>query len=65
MKVKVYSNFPLDGGEKLKLAGLMKESKCPNESLRITFPTRYQGIDEDSIYFDKGVHKKCVTEIEY
>ena len=41
---------------------IMKESKCPHESLRNSFP-RYAGIDEAGIHFDSMDSGKYVYEI--
>lgn len=46
----------LSDSELNKIRGILKESKCINESLRATFPHTYSHIDEDKniIYF--GAH---------
>lgn len=52
-KVNVFSKRPLTEQEKEQIAGILHESKCPNESLRATF-TRYSHMDGDDIFFDEG-----------
>ncbi len=38
--------MPLSDTELQKIRDILKESRCPNESLRSTFPETYYRIDE-------------------
>ena len=53
--------MPLSDFEIHQIQGIMKESRCPNESLRATFPEAYHRIDEEEgvIYF--GQHSYDYT----
>jgi len=51
----------LSDNELRKIRSILKESRCPNESLRVTFPDGYHHIDEEKgvIYF--GAHSYDYT----
>lgn len=53
--MRVKSITPLSDFELRKIQSIMKESKCPNESLRASFPEAYYHIDEELgiIYFGR------------
>lgn len=56
----VKSMTPLSDAELSKIRGIFAESKCPNESLRETFPTGYHHMDADgTVYF--GAHSYDYT----
>lgn len=59
--MRIKSIVPLSDSELRRIQGILKESNCPNESLRATFPETYQRIDEENgvIYF--GVHSHDYT----
>lgn len=72
MKATIFSVDPVSAKEAGRVRDILRESKCPNESLKETFPERYHGMKVvDSfglllIYFDGGsrdVGQKL--EIEY
>ena len=56
--MRVKSIVPLSDSELRRIQGILKESNCPNESLRATFPETYQRIDEENgvIYFGIPSH---------
>lgn len=51
----------LSDNELRKIQSIMKESRCPNESLRATFQDGYHHIDEEKgvVYF--GAHSYDYT----
>ncbi len=53
--MRVKSIMPLSDFELLRIQSIMQESRCPNESLRATFPEAYHRIDEEEriIYFGR------------
>lgn len=56
--MRVKSIMPLSDTELKKIRDIMKESICPNESLRATFPETYHRIDEEAgiIYIGRHSH---------
>ena len=59
--MRVKSITQLSDNELHKIKSIMQESRCPNESLRATFPHGYHHIDEEEgiIYF--GAHSYDYT----
>lgn len=59
--MRIKSIVPLSDSELRRIQGILKESNCPNESLRATFPSGYHHIDEETgiIYF--GAHSHDYT----
>lgn len=59
--MKIKSITQLSDNELRKIKSILKESRCPNESLRATFPHGYHHIDEETgiIYF--GAHSHDYT----
>ena len=59
--MRVKSICQLSDNELRKIKSIMQESRCPNESLRATFPHGYHHIDEETgiIYF--GAHSHDYT----
>ena len=59
--MQVKSITQLSDNELRKIQSIMKESRCPNESLRATFQDGYHHIDEEKgiIYF--GAHSYDYT----
>jgi hypothetical protein len=57
----VKSITQLSDNELNKIKSILKESRCPNESLRATFPDGFHHIDEEKsiIYF--GAHSHDYT----
>lgn len=55
----------LSDAERNKIRQILSESKCPNESLRATFPTAYHHMDAEGqvIYF--GAHSYDYTYTVY
>jgi hypothetical protein len=53
--MRIKSITPLSDFELLRIRNILKESRCPNESLRATFPEAYYRIDEEEeiIYFGR------------
>lgn len=50
--------------EMAKIKDIFKQSECPNESLKTTFPSRYKGIDHGCYMFDSATIEfdmLCVT----
>lgn len=47
----IISLNPLTSLEILQVKQILRESRCPNESLRNTFE-RYSGVDNGKIFFD-------------
>ena len=68
MKILVYSRNPLNTVEKIRIEGIVTQSKCPNESLKNTFKRFSFMQGNQVIYFDDiTVQNRCeaiVTEIE-
>lgn len=44
MKIRLMSEKSVSVPEYKKVIDIFKQSKCPNESLRNTFPERYRGV---------------------
>lgn len=69
MKVIVYSKEKLNDIYKNRIADIMKQSKCPNESLKNTFKRFAFMQGNNAIYFDNITvqtrHTAVMTEIEY
>ena len=67
MKILVYSRNPLNTVEKIRIEGIVTQSKCPNESLKNTFK-RFSFMQGTNIYCDDiTVQNRCeaiITEIE-
>ncbi len=61
----IKSITPISDGEMNKIREILSESKCPNESLRATFPYAYHHIDLENqvIYF--GAHSYDYTYAVY
>ncbi len=59
--MRIKSITQLSDNELRKIRGILKESRCPNESLRATFPNGYHHMDEEKgiIYF--GAHSYDYT----
>ncbi len=59
--MRIKSITQLSDNELHKIKTIMQESRCPNESLRATFPHGYNHIDEEKgiIYF--GAHSHDYT----
>lgn len=59
--MRIKSIVPLSDSELRRIQDILKESNCPNESLRATFPSGYHHIDEENeiIYF--GSHSYDYT----
>ncbi len=59
--MRVKSICQLSDNELRKIKSIMQESRCPNESLRATFPDGYHHIDEEKgiVYF--GAHSHDYT----
>ena len=59
--MRVKSITQLSDYERQKIESILKESRCPNESLRATFPHGYHHMDEEKgiIYF--GAHSHDYT----
>lgn len=58
MTMRVKSITQLSDFELRKIQSIMRESRCPNESLRASFPEAYHHIDEERgiIYFGHHSH---------
>lgn len=69
MKVIVYSRTELSEIYKRRIAGIMKQSSCPNESLKNTFKRFSFMQGNAAIYFDditiQNRNTALMTEIEY
>ena len=48
--MRVKSNTPLSDAEMKRIRGILRESKCPNESLHSTFPGMKIRIDGHDIF---------------
>ena len=49
--MKIKTNTPLSDTEVFMVTRILKESKCPHESLRATFPNEYHHKTDTEIYF--------------
>lgn len=61
--MQIVSRRPLSDGDRQRVEEIFRESKCPYESLRNTFP-RFSGIVDDLIIFDElpehyAIEKEC------
>ncbi len=54
--MRVKSIMELSDTELRRIRDIMKESRCPNESLRATFPETYFRIDEENGVIYIGRH---------
>jgi len=54
--MRVKSIMELSDTELRRIRDIMKESRCPNESLRATFPETYCRIDEENGVIYIGRH---------
>ncbi len=54
--MRIKSITQLSDNEVRKIRGILKESKCPNESLKATFPTAFHHIDEENGIVYMGAH---------
>ena len=61
----IKSITPLSDSERERIREILRESKCPNESLRATFPYAYHHMDleQQVIYF--GSHSYDYTYAVY
>jgi len=49
--MQIKTNTPLSDNEIRKVKAIMKESLCPHESLKATFPEVYSHKTDDTIFF--------------
>ena len=59
--MQVKSITQLSDNELRKIQSIMKESRCPNESLRATFQDGYHHIDEEKGIIFFGAHSYDYT----
>lgn len=59
--MRVKSIMALSDTELKKIRDIMNESRCPNESLRATFPATYHRIDEPAGIIYIGRHSYDYT----
>ena len=69
MKVKVFTEDKFTAVGLKKVKDIIKESKCPHESLNAAFPERYRGIlavskKKTNVYFDSMSASGHVYELE-
>ena len=64
MIITVKSSAPVSEAEQEKIRGILRESKCQNESLRDTLPSRYRSMTGSEILLDDG-DRAISTAIEY
>ena len=61
--MKIISKQPLADEDISKIEQIFRESQCPHESLRNTFPDRYNGLLGDLIFFD-GITREDILFTE-
>lgn len=49
--MNIKSNTPLSDAEMKQIRAIMRESKCPQESLSSTFPDVKVKVDGETVYF--------------
>ena len=59
---RVKSNVPFSDAELRKISGILRESRCPNESLSSTFPGQYRHIEEGAMVVYFGGPPWAVTQ---
>lgn len=68
MKILVYSRNPLNTVEKIRIEGIVTQSKCQNESLKNTFKRFSFMQGNNNIYFDditiQNRNEAIITEID-
>lgn len=69
MKIIVYSKGPINALDKNRIAGIIRQSQCPNESLKNTFKRFAFMQGNNIVYFDDVTvqtrNTAMMTEIEY
>ena len=60
--MRITASEPLTSTVLQMIQRIVKESKCPHESLRNSFP-RYAGSDDGGIHFDSMSSSRYVYEI--
>jgi len=61
----IITREPLTKEEQKKIADIWRESECPHESLRNTFPDRYSGLIGDLVIFDDADPEEVIRELGY
>ena len=61
----VISRKPLSDRQLEQIEMIFKESQCPHESLRATFPDRYSGSSGNLIMFDDATPQDFAIKEEF